>query len=193
MLRRERGDALPSTVGSHSTIAAPGVGDETVPVLAAGMVILMAVGFGFGPRLSRRSARWLPLILALAGAALGIGALLFELLGPSYAETVISTIGSGPGYEGSSTRSLLEVGLQPLTAVVIALDALGFGTVLIGAVIRARGRHPAARWLMLAGIVPPLVIGSISFGLADAVPGVLVSLAATILAFSTPNPGTTQA
>jgi hypothetical protein len=159
--------------------------------MAVGMVILLAGGFLFGPRLSRRSARWLPLILALAGAALGIGALLFELFGPSYVETVLSTIGSAPGYEVSSTRSLLEEGLQPFTAMVIALDALGFGTVLIGAMIRARGRHPAARWLMLAGIVPPVVIGAISFGLADAVPGVLASLAATIFAFSTPNPGTT--
>lgn len=156
-----------------------------MPVTVSGLLVALALGLGLGPRLGDAPAWWLPLVLALAGAVLGFGGLLFALAGSSYSETVLMTIGSGAVSETTSTRSLLDVGLQPLTAAVIALDALGFGAVLFGAFMRFRSSHPGARRLMLIGIVPPLVIGLISFGLATAVPGVMLSLAATILAFTT--------
>ncbi len=156
------------------------------------IVIALALGLGLGPRLGEGSARWLPLVLAFAGALLGISGLLFELVGPSYSVTMI-TDGPSGGTTISSTRSLLSLGVEPLTAFVIALDALGFATVLVGAFIRCLGSHPRARLLMLAGIVPPVVIGSISFGLASAFPGVVLSLLATILAFAAKDPGTAAA
>lgn len=126
------------------------------------------------------------LSLVLAGAALlaGWGALAFTVFGPTYS-TTSSTLSS----DGSLTQTsvgqatLLEVGLTPLTAFFLALFALCYLAVFIGALAHARERTHA-RALMVAGLAPLLTIGLISFGLALALPATALALFATAFAFS---------
>ncbi|MDQ3406749.1 MAG: hypothetical protein M3472_01120 [Chloroflexota bacterium] len=44
------------------------------------------------------------------------------------------------------------------------------------------------RWLMLASLVVPLAVGSLSFGFAGALPAAILGVAATRLAFFRPTP-----
>lgn len=121
-----------------------------------------------------------------AGVALlsGWAALAFTVFGPTYG-TMSSTLSSDGSLVQTSVgqASLLEVGVTPMTIFFLALFALCYLAIFVGALAHARERA-WARSLMVAGLVPLLTIGVLSFGLALALPATILALFATALAFS---------
>jgi hypothetical protein len=133
-------------------------------------------------RLDPKSARSVVIGLAGLAALLGWLALGWTILGPTYVETAMSTSGATT----TMTRSLLDVGLSSLTALILLTEAACFGLVLVGALDR-RSNDGRGKWLMLMAIGPPVAIGLVSFGLIAALPGVVLAETAVALAFSTPG------
>lgn len=124
-------------------------------------------------------------LLATASAILGWVALAYTVWGPSYQGIRITIDGTGQRSEQTYSASLLEVGLDPRAAAVLIALTLSFATLTIGALAHVtKGR--LGRWLMLASLVVPLAVGSLSFGFAGIVPAAILAVAATRLAFLAP-------
>lgn len=69
--------------------------------------------------------------------------------------------------------------------IVVGL-AVSSATLVIGTLGRVATRR-LGRWLMIASLVVPLTVGSLSWGFAGLVPAVIVAVAATRLAFTRPT------
>ncbi len=124
--------------------------------------------------------------LAVSSAILGWAALAYTIWRQSYQGFEMTLDSSGQTSQRATSASLLELGLDPRLAAVIVALALTFATLVLGALVHlARGR--LGRWLMIACLVVPLTVGSLSWGFAGLVPAVIVAAAATRLAFTRPT------
>ena len=131
--------------------------------------------------------RAITLVLGAATVVVGWASLLFELFGPTYrtASSYITSTGATGSSEGNT--SLVAVGVSPVTLFFLGLIALGFLFVFAGALLEYRG--DGGRGLMLVGLVPPVLLTSISFGLATLFPATVLGVVATAFAFGTPRNG----
>jgi hypothetical protein len=127
------------------------------------------------------SGRW-AIVLAAVALVLGWAAILFTLFGPTYSYVEATLSESGVQTSQSGSRSLIEVGLNPLTLVVLVAIGIAYLLVLGGAIRSAQGRSSGRR-MMAAAIAPVVAINAISMGLVLLAPATLTAVAATILAF----------
>lgn len=105
---------------------------------------------------------------ALVATALGVAAVLFVLFGPLYTleSSTVSSDGSVTSIFGS--ESLLQAGLDPLTAVVLAVALLASIGIGLGAVLHARSGAAVGRGLVATSTVALVVVailGALSIGI----------------------------
>ena len=131
----------------------------------------------------RRSAasKW---AIALSAIALVLGwvAILYTIFGPTYTYVEATLSESGAQMSRTSSRSLIEVGLNPLTLVILLAIGIAYLLVLVGAIRSAHGRSLGRR-MMAAAILPVVAINAISMGLVLLIPATLTAVVATVLAF----------
>jgi hypothetical protein len=102
------------------------------------------------------------LACGIAAALIGWVALAYDLYGPTYSYATCTTSGTGPEACRTGTASLVQSGLQPITAVFIALVALLFLLVFIASLLLFL-RH---RLLALGTIGATLVLLAIATALS---------------------------
>ena len=152
-------------------------------MFVVGVPVALAAGIVLSRRVAPDSVQALAAMFGTIAAALGWLLLGWTVLGPTYVESTV-TLRSG-GTAGQPTvrhRSLLEVGISDLTIAMIAVEVVCFGFVLLGGLAAWRG-FGRARWMMLAGTIPLVAIGLVSWGLAAVGPAVILASFATTLAF----------
>ena len=152
-------------------------------VLPAGMLIALVTMSILGDRLEDLVRRRLVLGLATAAALVGWVILTYTVWGPTYQGLVTTLDGSGDMAQREYTRSLVEVGISPLTGSVLLAEAVSFGALVLGAAGHV-ARWRAGRWLMAGSLVVPVPVAFVSFGLAALIPAVVLAFGATVLAFS---------
>jgi hypothetical protein len=128
--------------------------------------------------------RRLALVLATLAALGGWALLAWTLFGPTYSAITESIDSTGHHTITTSSPSLLDVGVSPVTVVVLAGVAIAFGLVALGALANARG-YGWGRPLMVVSVVPVVGLNLISFGLVLLIPATVLAVVATVLAFST--------
>jgi hypothetical protein len=109
----------------------------------------------------------LELVAALLAAVLGAGAVLFVLLGPLYATQGGSASSDGTVTSVSGSASLLEAGLDPLTATIFAMAVLAAVGIGLGGVLHVRRGWTAGRALLAistAALFGVAVLGILSIG-----------------------------
>lgn len=126
----------------------------------------------------------LALILATVAALGGWLLLAWTLFGPTYSARTESIDSTGHHTITTSSPSLLEVGVSPVTVVVLAGVAIAYGLVALGALANARG-HGWGRPLMGVSVLPVVGLNLISFGLVLLMPATVLAVVATIIAFTT--------
>src|SRR5574337_992084 len=107
------------------------------------------------------------LVTALVGAVVGLGAGVFVLFGPVYATVGGGTSSDGVTVETSRTASLVSVGLQPLTAVVLGVAMLASMGIGMGGLLHARRGAQVGRAMLAISTVVLLaiaVLGALSIG-----------------------------
>jgi len=124
--------------------------------------------------------------LAVSSAILGWAALAYTVWGQSYQGFEMTLDSSGQTSPRATSASLLELGLDPRLAALIFALALSFATLVVGTLGHVATRR-LGRWLMIASLVVPVTVGSLSWGFAGLVPAVIVAVAATRLAFTRPT------
>ncbi len=152
-------------------------------VLAAGLFIALVTMRILGGRVQDIARRRLVLGLATAAALMGWVTLAYMVSGTTYQGAAISLDGSGDMVQREYTQSLVDMGIAPLTAVVLVAEAVSFGTLLLGAAGHA-AHWRSGIWLMAGSLVAPVTIAFVSFGLAALIPAVVLAFAAAVLAFS---------
>lgn len=152
-----------------------------IAVLVVGLIAIP-----FLARLARpEAARRLAFALAGSGAIIGWASLAWLVFAPTYrTETVTLSTGSQAASVTSASRSLLEVGLAPLTIIVLLGVCAAFAAILLGAFEQMRAPLGRGCRLMLACAVPLVAIGLVSWGLAPVQPAIALSAFATITAFA---------
>lgn len=115
--------------------------------------------------------RWRNLIevaAALVAAVLGVAAVPFVLWGPLYTLESSGVSSDGTATHSVATESLLQAGLDPVTAVVLGVAlfaSLGIG---LGAALHARTGAAVGRRLVAASTVALVVVailGALSIGI----------------------------
>jgi hypothetical protein len=126
----------------------------------------------------------LALVLATVATLGGWLLLAWTLFGPTYSARTESIDSTGHHTITTSSPSLLQVGVSPVTVVVLAGVAIAYGLVALGALANARG-HGWGRPLMVASVLPVVGLNLISFGLVLLIPATVLAVVATIVAFRT--------
>ncbi len=152
-------------------------------VLAAGLFIALVTIRMLGGRVEDVARRRLVLALASAAALAGWATLAYTVWGPTYQGAAISLDVSGDMVQREYTQSLVDMGIAPLTAVVLVAEAVSFGALLLGAAGHA-AHWRSGIWLMAGSLVVPVTIAFVSFGLATLIPAVVLAFAATVVALS---------
>lgn len=129
----------------------------------------------------RSAGSKLAVLLAAIALLLGWAAILYTIFGPTYTYVEATLSESGAQTSRTSARSLIEVGLNPLTLVILLAIGIAYLLVLVGAIRSAQGRSFEWR-MMAAAILPVVAINAISMGLALLVPATLTAVVATVLA-----------
>ena len=106
--------------------------------------------------------------------------------GPSYRGVELTLDSTGQTSQRAISASLLEIGLDARVLAVIVALVLSFAILVIGGLAHAAKRR-LGRWLMLASLVVPLAVASLSWGFAGLVLAVIPAVAATGLAFLGPG------
>ena len=122
------------------------------------------------------------LVCGIASALIGFFALTYDLYGPTYSYSTCSTSGTSSCTNG--TASLVQAGLQPVTAVFIALVALLFLAVFVASWLVFLRRRQAGFFLIgiaLALLALATVISGFSIGYSF-LPSDLLALVVLILA-----------
>lgn len=107
-------------------------------------------------------------VTALVASALGVAAVLFVLWGPLYSLESSGFSSDGTVTSTTGTASLLQVGLDPVTAVVLAVALLASLGIGLGGVVHARTGAGLGRGLVAASVVALLVVailGALSIGI----------------------------
>ena len=152
---------------------------------AAILVVLIAVLLLARP-LVVAPRRRIAASLAITSALVGWVVVTLAVWGPSYRGVELTLDSTGQTSQRAISASLLEIGLDArLLAVIVAL-VLSFAILVIGGLAHAAKRR-LGRWLMLASLVVPLAVASLSWGFAGLVLAVIPAVAATGLAFLGPG------
>jgi hypothetical protein len=130
-----------------------------------------------------RPHQW-ALVLATVAALGGWLLLAWTVFGPTYSARTESIDSTGHHSITTSSPSLLQVGVSPVTVVVLAVVAIAYGLVALGGLANARG-HGWGRPLMVASVLPVVGLNLISFGLVLLIPATVLAVVATIVAFRT--------
>lgn len=125
------------------------------------------------------------IVAAAIAAALGWIGIGLLLLGPTYSVASSTIDASGAVTSSAGTRSLLEMGVSPVTAAILVACAIGFAILLLGAWLHAVRARRGARWLVAVGALPAVAVTLVSFGAGPfLLPGAAVGLLAAMLAWS---------
>jgi hypothetical protein len=124
----------------------------------------------------------LAVLLATVAALGGWLLLAWTVFGPTYSARTESIDSTGHHTITTSSPSLLDVGVSPVTLVVLAGVAIAYGLVALGAFANARG-DGWGRPLMVVSVVPVVGLNLISFGLVLLIPATVLAVVATIIAF----------
>lgn len=152
-------------------------------------IAVLVLGLMAIPFLVRRArpemVRRLAFALAGLGAVVGCAGLAWLGFAPTYRSATVSlSAGSESATVTSASLSLLEVGLAPITIIVLLGVCAAFAAILLGAFEQMRAPLGRGCRLMLAGTVPLVAIGLVSWGLAPVQPAIALSAFATITAFA---------
>jgi hypothetical protein len=107
-------------------------------------------------------------VAALVASVMGVAAVLFVLWGPLYSLESSGLSSDGTVTSTTGTASLLQVGLDPVTAVVLAVALLASLGIGLGGVVHARTGATLGRGLVAASTVALLVVailGALSIGI----------------------------
>ncbi len=113
----------------------------------------------------------------LLAALFGLSGLAYALFGPTY------SFANSSGQSG--TASLVQVGIQPVTLIILGILVLGFIGVAAGAVVHSRTGGSGWRvvlWVSTAFLVILTFLSLLSIGVL-LLPGTLFALLASALSF----------
>jgi hypothetical protein len=104
----------------------------------------------------------------LAAGVLGVGAVLFVLGGPLYSVASSGVASDGTVSHTFGTETLLQAGLDPVTAVVLGVALLASVGIGLGAVLHARTGASFGRGVVAVSTVALIVVailGALSIGI----------------------------
>ena len=127
--------------------------------------------------------RSIELFAAVLAAVLGWAGIGLLLLGPATAGASLSLEPSGTSSATASSGSLLQAGVPALLAVQLAAAAIGFGGLVIGAWLDARGDRQARRPVAISAALPVMAGILNPTAAAYLVPGAAVAVIAAVVAF----------
>ena len=113
----------------------------------------------------------------LLAALVGLLGLVYALFGPTY------SFANSSGQSG--TANLVQVGIQPVTLIILGILVLGFIGVVAGAVVHSRtggGGWRAVLWVSTAVLAVLTFLSLLSIGVL-LLPGTLFALLASALSF----------
>ena len=107
------------------------------------------------------------LAFGLAAFVIGLGALAWDLYGPTYSYSVCGIDSGGQGFCHSGTASLVQTGLTTTAAVFITIVGLLFAALATGSILAFFGRRTAGVTVLavaLGLLVPATLISGFSIG-----------------------------
>ena len=126
--------------------------------------------------------RSIELFAAVLAAVLGWAGIGLLLLGPATAGASLSLEPAGSATATASTGSLLLAGVPALLALQLAAAAIGFGGLVAGAWLQARGDRQAWRVVVISASLPLIACVVDASASAYLVPGAAVGLLAALTA-----------